>query len=280
MHHHDYRDEKSGNGYGFNVEKGRDYNGNAKTYTAVDNNSVFSSSPDSELFVIPVQRQTTSGGHFSDGARRLFQRLNTLATGNGPSRSIDVHHAIAEKKVSHHTGLQLQHRRWRPMGMYKSIALLIVAAFIFSHTYFGYLPESLSGNVSSESSFSQKTSGHGLPGKPRPRKGGWDHRKQKHLASDDVEEAVSNTGRHEIKNGLLKVNLSLPVSQHPIKQLIREAQTKWAAKNAKQSTTLKQAVEEYKRRHQGNLPPLGFDKWWKFVKLVLCIYYATDGRSC
>ncbi|KAJ9114711.1 hypothetical protein QFC22_005587 [Naganishia vaughanmartiniae] len=237
----------------------RDYFGNVNSYTAADNLSTFHSSPDFELLVIPDQRRPV--GQFRDGARRLYHRLTTS---NFSSRSIEDHHSMAEKKARDQAGHPS--RKWRPMGMYKSIALLVLAAFIFSHTYFGYLPESLSENVSLASSFSKTQFGHGSPRKPALRTGGWEDRRQKQVSDDDNKEAVLYKGRHEVKDGLLKVNLSLPVSKHPIKQLIREAQTKWAAKNAKQSTTLKQAVEEYKRRHRGNLPPIGFDKWWKFVR--------------
>ncbi|KAJ9105551.1 hypothetical protein QFC19_003533 [Naganishia cerealis] len=71
--------------------------------------------------------------------------------------------------------------------------------------------------------------------------------------------------RHDIQDGLLNVNMSLPVSAHPIKQLIKDAHDQWRAKNARQSKTLKQAVAEYKRRNRGLAPPKGFDKWWRFV---------------
>jgi hypothetical protein len=71
--------------------------------------------------------------------------------------------------------------------------------------------------------------------------------------------------RHPIENGLLAVNLSLPVSAHPIKQLINDANVEWEAKKEKQSQTLEQAVAEYKRRNRGMNPPKGFNKWWKFV---------------
>ncbi|KAJ9095684.1 hypothetical protein QFC21_005556 [Naganishia friedmannii] len=262
MHQDGYRDDKGENGHGSHIENGRDCFGPANAYTATDSHNAFHLSPESELFGIPTQRHSTAGGRFSEGARDLFHRLHNLITSNTISRSVVDHHAISEKKDRDHAGYPP--RRWR--GMYKSIALLILAAFIFAHTYFDSLPESLSGNVSSEYSSMKSQFSHGSPWKSPPRKGGWDNRKQEHLFDDGMEKVASPTGRHESKNGLLKVNLSLPVSQHPIKQLIREAQTKWAAKNAKQSKTLKEAVEEYKRRHRGNPPPKGFDKWWKFVK--------------
>jgi hypothetical protein len=52
---------------------------------------------------------------------------------------------------------------------------------------------------------------------------------------------------------------------HPIFQLIQNAREEWYQKVAVQSKTLRQAVEEYRRRYDME-PPAGFDKWWKFVK--------------
>jgi hypothetical protein len=72
-------------------------------------------------------------------------------------------------------------------------------------------------------------------------------------------------GRHPISNGLLHVDLSLPAFKHPIYQLVADAEEEWAAKQARQSKTLKEAVTEYKRRNKGRNPPKGFDKWWQFV---------------
>ena len=62
--------------------------------------------------------------------------------------------------------------------------------------------------------------------------------------------------------GLLVVNPSSQI--HPVAQLMEEAAKEWDAKVARQSKTLKEAVEEYGRRN-GRAPPKGFDKWWKYV---------------
>lgn len=70
---------------------------------------------------------------------------------------------------------------------------------------------------------------------------------------------------HPEEDGLLKVNLSLPAEAHPIYQLIRENREKWYDKVTRQSRTLLDAVNEYKRRNRGLAPPAGFDKWWRFV---------------
>ncbi|WVF68637.1 hypothetical protein IAT40_003407 [Kwoniella sp. CBS 6097] len=71
------------------------------------------------------------------------------------------------------------------------------------------------------------------------------------------------TGNHTIENGFLIVNPKSTV--HPIYQLIEDAQSEWNSKVNKQSKTLKEAVEEYKRRYK-MLPPQGFDKWWAYVR--------------
>lgn len=69
---------------------------------------------------------------------------------------------------------------------------------------------------------------------------------------------------HSVSDGLLQVNTSAPVDRHPVYQLIKEARDEWEAKKKRQSTTLKGAVKEYRRRY-GLEPPKGFDKWWEFV---------------
>lgn len=60
-------------------------------------------------------------------------------------------------------------------------------------------------------------------------------------------------------------------SPHPIPLLLALGEKKWEQLLARQSRTLEQAVEEYKRRYHRQ-PPLGFDIWWDFAmahKLVL-----------
>jgi hypothetical protein len=52
--------------------------------------------------------------------------------------------------------------------------------------------------------------------------------------------------------------------EHPIPKLMHDAQIKYDALLARQSTTLESAVEEYKRRY-GRKPPKGFDDWYKFA---------------
>ncbi|GAA6014641.1 hypothetical protein JCM11491_000179 [Sporobolomyces phaffii] len=53
---------------------------------------------------------------------------------------------------------------------------------------------------------------------------------------------------------------------HPIHELIVNASRAWERKLARQSTTLAEAVVEYRRRFGGRNPPLGFDKWFEFAR--------------
>lgn len=77
---------------------------------------------------------------------------------------------------------------------------------------------------------------------------------------DDVEADFGTNGlpgHNWDKNGLLTVN---PAGAHPIYELVRHAETQWAAKQRRASKTLEEAVEEYKKRYN-RLPPKGFDHW-------------------
>ncbi|KAF8582177.1 glycosyltransferase family 90 protein [Ramaria rubella] len=72
--------------------------------------------------------------------------------------------------------------------------------------------------------------------------------------------------RHD---GLLEVNM---MGRHPFWELIEDAERRWKEMNARQSKTLREAVDEYIKRN-GYLPPAGFDLWWEYtqkhnVKLV------------
>ncbi|KXN89203.1 Beta-1,2-xylosyltransferase 1 [Leucoagaricus sp. SymC.cos] len=55
------------------------------------------------------------------------------------------------------------------------------------------------------------------------------------------------------------------ITEHPIPKLMDNAEDKFRAKLKRQSKTLVEAVEEYKRRYERN-PPRGFDEWWEFAK--------------
>jgi hypothetical protein len=61
-----------------------------------------------------------------------------------------------------------------------------------------------------------------------------------------------------LENGLLRVN---PRGQHPIYDLLAHGKQEWRRKVGKASKTLKQAVDEYRRRY-GRAPPKGFDRWY------------------
>jgi hypothetical protein len=86
------------------------------------------------------------------------------------------------------------------------------------------------------------------------------HRKRRAALPPGV---VMRTGReHPVDRGLLKVDMRSKV--HPIYQLIRDAREAWDTKLAKQSRSLQEAVETYRRRYS-RPPPKGFDRWWKYV---------------
>ncbi|KAI6000279.1 hypothetical protein EDC04DRAFT_2612070 [Pisolithus marmoratus] len=73
---------------------------------------------------------------------------------------------------------------------------------------------------------------------------------------------LSSLHKHTYRSdGLLIVN---PHGPHPIFELMREAEASWNAKLARASTTLEEAVMEYRERYK-RAPPLGFDKWWEYV---------------
>lgn len=55
------------------------------------------------------------------------------------------------------------------------------------------------------------------------------------------------------------------LDEHPIPQLMAEAEQNFKRLLSRQSTTLKKAVTEYKRRY-GRNPPKGFDQWWNFAQ--------------
>lgn len=74
---------------------------------------------------------------------------------------------------------------------------------------------------------------------------------------------------------LPEVNTMLPFSgdgrpkssieEHPIPKLMEVAEAQFRKKLAGQSTTLKAAVAEYKKRYKRK-PPKGFDEWWSFAQ--------------
>ncbi|KAJ9096751.1 hypothetical protein QFC21_005021 [Naganishia friedmannii] len=183
--------------------------------------------------------------------------------------------AIAEKKhQARQNGTLPVYTRWRYKRNYRWVFLLIAFTLCFCHAIMPHIDWSLPAmpglptlHHGTEFHFTQRR----LAGSPRETMaekphGGYKQRIQQRLHKKlNLLATDKNPLRHEIHDGLLTVNLSLPVSAHPIKQLIRDAKDNWQAKTSRQSKTLKQAVLEYKRRHRGMLPPKGFDKWWRFV---------------
>ncbi|KAJ3736583.1 capsular associated protein [Lentinula guzmanii] len=74
---------------------------------------------------------------------------------------------------------------------------------------------------------------------------------------------------------------TLTYSTHPITRMMKEAEERFQAKIERQSKTLPQAIEEYKRRY-GMSPPKGFDAWWEFAQkneVVLVDEYDTLMRD-
>ncbi|KIO28700.1 glycosyltransferase family 90 protein [Tulasnella calospora MUT 4182] len=53
-------------------------------------------------------------------------------------------------------------------------------------------------------------------------------------------------------------------AQHPLLDLIEDAENKWKATLQRQSKTLEEAVREYERRYS-RPPPKGFDDWYRFA---------------
>lgn len=81
----------------------------------------------------------------------------------------------------------------------------------------------------------------------------------KRRAEEQARELASSPhGGHTFHpNGLLLVN---PKGRHPIHVLIENAEKKWRALLKKQSKSLDEATQEYKRRYKRN-PPKGWESW-------------------
>jgi len=71
--------------------------------------------------------------------------------------------------------------------------------------------------------------------------------------------STHNLASHIFRDdGLLEVN---SFGRHPIYDLISRAEKSWDDKVRRQSTTLSEAVREYKKRYQRD-PPMGFKDWY------------------
>ncbi|KAH7877752.1 uncharacterized protein C8R40DRAFT_1168480 [Lentinula edodes] len=74
---------------------------------------------------------------------------------------------------------------------------------------------------------------------------------------------------------------TLTYSTHPITRMMDEAEERFRAKVERQSKTLPEAIEEYKRRY-GMPPPKGFEGWWEYTRkydVVLVDEYDTLMRD-
>ncbi|BEJ14671.1 hypothetical protein CspHIS471_0404380 [Cutaneotrichosporon sp. HIS471] len=78
----------------------------------------------------------------------------------------------------------------------------------------------------------------------------------------DKEPQPKGTNHTYLSNGHLVPN---PAGQHPIFDLIERSETEWKRKLDSQSKTLREAVDEYRRRYN-RAPPKGFDKWWYWAQ--------------
>jgi hypothetical protein len=72
----------------------------------------------------------------------------------------------------------------------------------------------------------------------------------------------STTEQHQLSK---PTRLTGNVAEHPIPQLMHDAECRFRALLSRQSRSLRAAVKEYKRRY-GRNPPRGFDEWWRFAQ--------------
>ncbi|ESK83594.1 glycosyltransferase family 90 protein [Moniliophthora roreri MCA 2997] len=93
------------------------------------------------------------------------------------------------------------------------------------------------------------------------------HEKRAFASTTWSNHSISITSHVFHSSGLLELNKrALESQEHPIRILIKRSQQAWAEKLHRQSTTLLQAVNEYRKRHNDREPPLGFNIWWAYVK--------------
>jgi hypothetical protein len=64
---------------------------------------------------------------------------------------------------------------------------------------------------------------------------------------------------------LRSTRLTGSVADHPIPQLMDDAERRFRAVLSRQSRSLRASVKEYRRRY-GRNPPKGFDEWWRFAQ--------------
>jgi hypothetical protein len=103
--------------------------------------------------------------------------------------------------------------------------------------------------------------------------------KAKRLAEEQRQTSLATSphGGHTFHpNGLLLVN---PQGRHPINVLMDNAQKKWDNLVNRQSKTLDEATQEYKRRYRRN-PPKGWESWWVFLLVSSPCKILTKLSSC
>lgn len=83
---------------------------------------------------------------------------------------------------------------------------------------------------------------------------------QEHFTVEDGLLYFPTAASEQHVNGVDAAYAAMPKQRHPILHLIEKAEEEWEDLLASQSTTLEQAVAEYKRRYK-RPPPKGFDVW-------------------
>lgn len=94
---------------------------------------------------------------------------------------------------------------------------------------------------------------------------GFRNGRRKHLAIDELQQTDDNWIDPAKLIAFADEKTPRVLTEHPIPQLMEEAEEKYRKKLGSQSKTLKAAVAEYRRRY-GRAPPKGFDAWWQFTQ--------------
>ncbi|GAA5982713.1 hypothetical protein JCM5350_006223 [Sporobolomyces pararoseus] len=81
---------------------------------------------------------------------------------------------------------------------------------------------------------------------------------------EEEQESTDQHSKRSLTDSSSSSSSPPPSLPHPITLLISQAEERWESMLRRQSQTLEQAVEEYKRRY-GYPPPVGFDSWWRYA---------------
>ncbi|KAG7096090.1 hypothetical protein E1B28_006766 [Marasmius oreades] len=86
-----------------------------------------------------------------------------------------------------------------------------------------------------------------------------------YVCNTDVSSIQLMLPKTSIVSSIFREHQEPESEEHPIPNLMDDAERRFKEKVDRQSKTLKEAVAEYQRRYQ-RLPPKGFDDWWEFAK--------------